>query len=107
MAETHADVVDNTSVSIQYHVRLPLNSSRITAGQLRRLGTALGLTSSGSIDDQRLMVEGKINDLGHEPCNVQVVFQEYSGDASFELWGESGKFLTVPAATVESTSYQG
>ena len=31
------DVVDNTSVRSQSHVRMPLNSSRITAGQLRRL----------------------------------------------------------------------
>ena len=69
------DVVDNTSVRSQSHVRMPLNSSHVTAGQLRRLGKALGLTSSGSIDDQRLMVEGKISEMGHEPYNVQIVFE--------------------------------
>jgi len=50
------------------------------------------------------MVEEKISNPGHEPCNVQVVFHKYSGNSSFELWGESGKFLTVPAATVELAS---
>ena len=76
------DVVDNTSVRSQSHVCMPLNSSRITAGQLRRLGKALGLTFSGSIEDLRLMVEGKISEMGHEPYNVQIVFEEYSSALS-------------------------
>ena len=63
VAEGRGDVVDNTSARVHSHVRLPLNSSRITAGQLRRLSTALGLTSSGSIDDLRLVIEGKISEL--------------------------------------------
>lgn len=53
---------------------MPLNSSCITAGQLHLLCTALEITSSGSIDDQRLIVEWKISELGHEPCNVQVIY---------------------------------
>ena len=56
MAE-RSNVVDNTSAPSRTHVRLPLNSTRITAGQLRRLGLALGITVSGSISDQRLLVE--------------------------------------------------
>ena len=54
---------------------------------------ALGLTSSGSTDDLRLVIEGKISELGHELCNVQV--KEYTSDAAFELWDESGGFLTT------------
>ena len=68
------DFVDNTSIRSQFHVCMPLNSSHITAEQLRQLGMALALTSSCSIGDQRLMVEEEISELSHEPCNVQVVF---------------------------------
>ena len=100
------DVVDNTSVRSQFHVHMPLNSLRITAGQLRRLGKVLGLTSSGSIDDQRLMVEGKISEMGHKPYNVQIVFEEYSSDASFQLCDEGGKFLMVPSVDADH-SYKG
>ena len=98
------DVVDNTSVRSQSHMRMPLNSSRITAGQLSRVGKALGLTSSGSIDDQRLMVEGKISEMGHELYNVQIVLEEYSSDASFQLCDEDGEFLTVPSADADHCS---
>lgn len=99
MGESGCDVTDNMSATTQAHVRLPLNLSRITAGQLRRLSMALGLTASGPINDQRLMVERKISDLGCEPCNVQVVFEEHTTDAAFQLWDESAEFLTVPSAT--------
>ena len=80
-----------------------MNSSCITAGQLCRLGKVLGLTSSGSIDDQRLMVKGKISEMGDELYNVQIVFEEYSSDPSFQLCGE---FLTVPSADADH-SYEG
>jgi len=66
MAESSGSVVDNTSA----HVYLPLNLTRITAGQLCQLGRALGISVTGSINDHRLMVEGKLNDKGHGPCNV-------------------------------------
>ena len=80
-----SNVVDNTSAPGRTHVRLLLNSTSITAGQLRQLGLALGITISGSINDQRLVVEGKLSDEGHDPCNIQVVFAEYSSEAAFVL----------------------
>ena len=100
------DMVNNTSVRSQSHMRMPLNSLRITAGQLSRLDKVLGLTSSGSIDDQRLMVEGKISEMSHEPYNVQVVFEEYFSDASFQLCDEGGEFVTVSSADA-NYSYKG
>ena len=100
------NVVDNMSARSHSHMRMPLNSSCITVGQLHWLGKALGLTSSGSIDDQRLMVKGKISEMGHEPYNVQVVFEEYSGDASFQLFDEGSEFLMVPSADTDH-SYEG
>ena len=52
------------------------------------------------------MVEGKISEMGHEPYNVQIVFEEYSSDASFQLCDEDGEFLTVPSADTDH-SYEG
>ena len=99
------NVVDNMSAPGRTHMRLPLNLTRITAGQLRRLGLALGITISGSINDQRLVVEDKLSDEGHDPCNIQVVFEGYSSEAAFVLCDEKGEFLTVPvaASTTEVT----
>ena len=101
MADGRGGVANNTSARTQSHVRLPLNTSRITAGQLRRLSTALGLTSSGSIDDLRLVIEGNITELGREPCNVQALFEEHRSDTAFTLVDDSGEFLTVSAVGVE------
>ena len=82
-------------------MRLPLNSLHITAGQLWQLSTALGLMSSGSTDDIRLVIKGKISDLSCEPCNVQVLFEEHTSDAAFKLWDESGEFLIISSTTIE------
>ena len=98
MAESGGSMVDGTPASGRSHMRIPLNSTRITAGQLRRLGLALGITVSGSNSDQRLLVEGKLDEGGHNSCNVQVVIEEYSSEAVFVLWDEDGEFLSVPAA---------
>ena len=57
-----------------------------------------GITISGSIKDQRLVVEGKLSDEGHGPCNIQVVFAEYSSETAFVLCDEEGEFFTVPVA---------
>jgi len=75
MVESGSSMVDSAPASGRSHVRIPLNSMRITAGQLPRLGLTLGITVSGSISDQRLLVEGKLGEESHNPCNVQVVFE--------------------------------
>jgi len=49
--------VANMSTPAKRHVCLPVNSTCITAGQLCRLGLALGISVMSSINDQRLMVE--------------------------------------------------
>ena len=59
------------------------------------------MTSSGSINDLRLVIEGKITELGREPCNVQVLFEEHTSEAAFTLLDDSGEFLTVSAVETE------
>ena len=97
MAECGGSVVDIAPISGCSHMRIPLNSTRITAGQLHHLGLALGITVSSSISNQRLLVKGKLDEGSHDPCNVQVLFEEYSSEAAFVLWDEDGEFLTVLA----------
>jgi len=58
----------------------------------------LGIVVSVSISNQRLLVEGKLNEGGHNPCNVQVVFGEYPSEAAFVLWDEDGEILSVLVA---------
>ena len=36
------------------------------------------------------------NEGGHDPCNMQVVYEEYSSEAAFVLWDEDGEFLSDP-----------
>ena len=49
----------------------------------------------------RLVIEGKITELGREPCNVQVHFEEHTSEAAFTLVDDSGEFLTVSAIETE------
>ena len=74
---------------------VPLNSTRITAGQLRSLGTALGVPVSGNVSDLRLMIEGQITEGGRDPRNVQVLLPRSTEDVSVSLRDYEGIFLTV------------
>ena len=67
------------------------------AGQLHRLAVALEMPSSGTSADIRLMVEGKLNKLGRESHNIQVVIDEGMPMAALGLQDESGTFLIVQA----------
>ena len=52
--------------------RLPLNSKRLTASQLKRLAAALEVPTTAAADEVRQMIEGKLAEGGREPPNVQV-----------------------------------
>jgi len=61
MAESGGSVVDSAPASGNSHMRIPLNLTGITAGQLRHHeGLALGIMVSGSIINERLLVKGKL-----------------------------------------------
>ena len=47
------------------------------------------------MNDQRLVVEGKLSDKDHDPYHVQLAFVEYSSETAFVLWDEEEEF---PAA---------
>ena len=75
------------------HVHITL--ARLTAGQLRSIGEALSVPTSGSVNDLRLVIEGKITDLGRNPRNVQVALSRDKDDATLTLSDHEGVFLTV------------
>ena len=56
---------------------LPLNSRRLTAAHLRHIAGAMGLPSTGSADEVRQLIEGKLGDE-REVRNVQVILEESS-----------------------------
>ena len=54
---------------------LPLNSRRLTTVQLKKIAEGLGLPTTGSADEIRQLIEGKLEE-GHDVHNVQVVMNE-------------------------------
>ena len=74
---------------------VPLNSTRITAGQLRALGTTLGIPASGNVSDLRLMIEGQIMEGDRDPRNVQVLLPRSTDDVTIRLRDYEGIFLNV------------
>ena len=85
--------------------RLPLNSKRLTAEQIKRVGRTLGVPSEPSADEVRVMIEGQLRETGHDPANVQVVV----GSAGLSMCGEDGEFLSItdPPSTETSTEEVG
>ena len=56
---------------------LPLNSKRLTCAHLKRVAERLELPATGSADQIRQLIEGKLQaEQGKEVCNIQVVVQE-------------------------------
>lgn len=76
---------------------LPLSSKRLTATHIQGIAEALELPVAASASDIRLMVEGKLRELGREPMNVQVLFDvlEEGESEKYVLRDASGPFLEV------------
>ena len=78
--------------------RLPLNSRRLTAAHLKQIATAMELPVTGSTDQLRQLIEGKLQTEGHETTNILVVVEETSlVEMKLSLLAEAGVFLeTTP-----------
>ena len=57
---------------------IPLNARRVTLSILRQIGEALGVPSSSSATNAelKLMVEGRLTEMGYDPANVQVIVSD-------------------------------
>ena len=76
---------------------VPLNSRRLTATHLKRVAEALKLPTTGSADQLRQLIEGKLESDRHvEAMNVQVIIQEEQCvESKLTLMDESGVLLAT------------
>ena len=58
----------------------PLNSKCFTLWRLKQIGEGLGISPSATHSQLKLMIEGKLMEMGHDPSNVQVILSD--GDES-------------------------
>ena len=59
----------------------PLNSKRLNSMRLKQIGEALGVSPSLATRSQlKLMIEGKLTDMGYDSCNVQVIISDCESD---------------------------
>ncbi len=78
---------------------LPLNSKRLTAVLLKR---HLELPLTASADETRLLIEGKLEELGHAPRNVQVVLEDATLGTHIRLQDYEGVFLDLEPEEVDT-----
>ena len=92
-------VEDNTPVCSRERKRakwyVSLNSTCVTAGQLRDLGAQLEVPTLSSIGELRAMIKAKLREMDHEPGNVQVALLRDLEDTTLSLLDETGVFLVV------------
>ena len=76
---------------------MPLNSKKLTGILLRQLARGLQIenTAGTSVAELRQLVEGQVEDLGHEPRQTQVVLTEVEHGVKVCLRDADGTFLTV------------
>ena len=78
---------------------LPLASRRLTVACLKALAEGLGLPTTASAEDIRLMVGGKVEEMGKDQLNVEVVLDdplpEANSYAKVSLRDDSGVFVEV------------
>ena len=80
----------------------PLNSRRLTGAYLRFVAKAIDLPMSGSVDETRAMISGKLEQMGRDPRNVQIVVRrDPSGQESLLLVDMDGTF--IDAGVMEET----
>ena len=94
MATIEGESLEDFSEGQRTRLPVPLNSKRLTAVHLKRLVKALMVPTATASDEIRQMVEGKLEEQGHEAQNVQVILGITSHDVFF-LQDEDGVFLRI------------
>ena len=76
---------------------LPLNSRRLTSSIVTRIEKALELPSTGTLEDTKQIVEGKLTEMGLEPKHMLIVVHvtEGGGAPKIELKNAEGVFQTI------------
>jgi len=84
-----------------------LNSRRLTSFRLKRIGESLGVSTDASVSEIRQMIEGRLQDMGHEPRNVQVIVQGDGECAVLYLVDDSGTIRKINGGDHEVLSRDG
>ncbi len=96
MAGLPSDVDEEESIGLPHGKLYPLNSRRLIAVYLRHIAEALSLPSTGSADEVRQLIEGKLQET-REVSNVQVVVAESTiKEVKLSLMDDSGVFVEAP-----------
>ena len=81
----------------------PLNSKRLTSSYLLCIAKAMRLPTRGTVEETRLIIEGRLREMEREPRNVQVmVGVDEGGGEIVSLRDVSGVFLEARGATDEA-----
>ena len=92
-----------TSVSAEEASKrpFPLNSRRLTGPYLMCIAKAMGLPTSGATDATRVMIDGKITEMGCDPRNVQVTVRTHPhGQETLSLRDVDGVFVDAGTTDV-------
>ena len=77
-------------------VPFPLNSRRLTGLHLKTIAKALGLPTTGTSDETRVMIDGKLEEMGRDSRNVQVILKrDDRGKETLSLKDVDGVLVNV------------
>ena len=74
---------------------MPINSKRLTKTYLSRIAEKLELATKASAEETRQIIEGKLIEMGREPCNVQIELELREDKGLILLRDADGVFLEV------------
>ena len=80
---------------------VPLNSRRLTAALLKQLASGLGVPTTGTAEDIRALVSGKLEESGKDPMNVQIFLREGESGVEMNLRDAGGMFLHIKPPVVK------
>ena len=79
---------------------LPLNSRKLTTPLLKQLAKGLGLSTTASLEENRQLIGGKLEEMDREPKRTQAIVEK--GTAGMKVTEEDGVFMEVePEEPVE------
>ena len=76
----------------------PLNSRRLTGLYLRSIAKALGLPTAGTAEETRVIIDGRLTEMGRDPRNVQVVVKSGPHGETLSLRDVDGTFVDTTVA---------
>ena len=83
---------------------LPLNSKRLKVACMKRIVASMSLPTSGSADNVRQMIEGRLTEMSKELQHVQVLVSRESGHIHLQLQDADGPFLDVEPEEEQTVS---